>query len=75
MSLSILDHGIDFGNKENDPVNIVICLAAIDHHSHLKALSELVTNLSDSSFVNMLTTSSQEEIVQYIQDAKLKEVE
>ncbi|WP_125573745.1 BglG family transcription antiterminator [Levilactobacillus huananensis] len=75
MSLCTLDQGINFGNKENDPVNIVICLAAIDHHSHLRALSELVTNLSDSSFMNMLMTSDREEIVQYIQNEKLKEVE
>lgn len=74
MSLSVLDHGVDFGNEENDPVNVVICLAAIDHHTHLKALSELVTNIGDPAFAKMLMSSSKAEIVDYIQN-KEREVE
>jgi len=66
MSLITLDKGIDFGNKENDPVYTVICLAAIDHNSHLKALAELVEALKEDSFNNLLTSSDKEGILQYI---------
>lgn len=38
---------INFGNKENDPVSLVVCLCAIDHTTHLKAMSELVQLLGD----------------------------
>lgn len=66
MSLITLDKGIDFGNKENDPVYTVICLAAIDHNSHLKALSELVEALKEDSFNRLLFNSDKEGILQYI---------
>lgn len=66
MSLITLDEGVEFGNKDNDPVRIVICLAAIDHHTHLKALSELVEELNNKEFVNMLLHSGKEEIVKVI---------
>lgn len=67
MSLSILDRPVAFGNQENDPVNIVICLAAIDHHSHLKALSELVKKLTDETFINILNSADKEKIIAYIE--------
>ncbi|GMA43150.1 PTS maltose transporter subunit IIBC [Tetragenococcus halophilus subsp. halophilus DSM 20339] len=66
MSLITLDKGINFGNKENDPVYTVICLAAIDHNSHLKALSELVEALKEEQFNRLLRSSDKEGILQYI---------
>ncbi|MCF1684750.1 PTS sugar transporter subunit IIA [Tetragenococcus halophilus] len=66
MSLITLDKGINFGNKENDPVYTVICLAAVDHNSHLKALSELVESLKEDSFNQLLFSSDKEGILQYI---------
>lgn len=47
MSLVTLDSPVEFGNPENDPVYIVIGLAATDNSSHLDALSELVDILGD----------------------------
>ena len=47
MSLVTLDSPVEFGNPENDPVHIVIGLAATDNSSHLDALSELVDILGD----------------------------
>lgn len=66
MSLITLDKGVNFGNPENDPVNIVICLAAVDHNTHLKALSELVSLLDDKDFVNMLLSSDKATILKKI---------
>ena len=47
MSLVTLDMPVEFGNPENDPVYIVIGLAATDNSGHLDALSELVEILGD----------------------------
>lgn len=67
MSLITLKNPVNFGNKENDPVKIVVCLCAIDHSSHLKALSELVELLGDERFIStLLNSSSQDEIFNYI---------
>lgn len=66
MSLITLDKGVNFGNKENDPVYTVICLAAIDHNSHLKALSELVEALKEDQFNRLLRSSDKKGILQYI---------
>lgn len=67
MSLITLKNPVNFGNKENDPVKIVVCLCAVDHSSHLKALSELVELLGDERFIStLLNSSSQDEIFNYI---------
>lgn len=66
MSLITLDEGVEFGNAENDPVKIVICLAAIDHHTHLKALSELVEALNNQVFVDTVLKADKIEIISAI---------
>lgn len=67
MSLITLKNPVNFGNKENDPIKIVVSLCAIDHSSHLKALSELVELLGDEEFVSILTNAQrEEEVLEYI---------
>jgi mannitol/fructose-specific phosphotransferase system IIA component (Ntr-type) len=52
-----------------NPVNFGLC--AIDHSSHLKALSELVELLGDERFIStLLNSSSQDEIFNYIRSNK-----
>lgn len=69
MSLITLNSPINFGNKENDPVEIVVCLCAVDHSSHLKALSELVTFLGEEKFINTVKNSTNpNEIINYIKN-------
>lgn len=69
MSLITLNNPINFGNKEHDPVEIVVCLCAIDHSSHLKALSELVTFLGEEEFINTVKNSTNpNEIINYIEN-------
>ncbi|HBT50108.1 MAG TPA: PTS mannitol transporter subunit IIBC, partial [Caldanaerobacter subterraneus] len=58
MSLITLKNPVNFGNKENDPVKIVVSLCAIDHSSHLKALSELVELLGDEEFVEAVLNAN-----------------
>jgi len=67
MSLISLKEPVCFGNKDNDPVRIVITVCAVDHSSHLKALSELVEFLRDEKFIDtVLNTMDKEHIVSYI---------
>ncbi|MGI1690430.1 BglG family transcription antiterminator [Thermoanaerobacter uzonensis] len=71
MSLITLKNSVNFGNKENDPVKIVVSLCAIDHSSHLKALSELVELLGDEKFVTILTKAQRkEEVLGYIEEIR-----
>ncbi|MDE4542765.1 BglG family transcription antiterminator [Thermoanaerobacterium sp. R66] len=73
MSLITLKNPVNFGNKENDPVKIVVCLCAVDHSSHLKALSELVELLGDDEKVEyMLKCVDSKNILDYIKDCELK---
>jgi len=67
MSLITLKNPVNFGNKENDPVKIVVSLCAIDHSSHLKALSELVELLGDENTVKTICEANDvEEVVNLI---------
>lgn len=69
MSLITLNNPVNFGSKEHDPVEIVVCLCAVDHSSHLKALSELVTFLGDEEFRRIVKNSDNpNEIVNYIEN-------
>ncbi|WP_414839743.1 PTS sugar transporter subunit IIA [Carnobacterium sp. TMP28] len=47
LSLVTLKEPVVFGHPKNDPVTIVIGLCAVDHQSHLEALSELVDILGN----------------------------
>jgi len=69
MSLITLNNPVNFGNKEHDPVEIVVCLCAVDHSSHLKALSGLVTFLGDEEFIKIVKNSTNpNEIINYIEN-------
>lgn len=69
MSLITLTKPVEFGNKENDPVRIVVCLCAVDHMSHIKALSELVKFLGDKRFVDLvLRTEDPQDIINFIKN-------
>lgn len=68
LSLITLKNPVNFGHKQNDPVRIVICLCAIDHSTHLKALSELVQHLNNPAFISLLMDSTDKrEILNFIQ--------
>ncbi|MBE6483021.1 MAG: PTS sugar transporter subunit IIA [Actinomyces ruminicola] len=47
MSVMTLADPVNFNHPENDPVDIVFCLAAVDDDSHLKALREFVAIAGD----------------------------
>jgi transcriptional antiterminator/mannitol/fructose-specific phosphotransferase system IIA component (Ntr-type) len=48
MSLMTIKNPVKFGSELNDPVKLVVSLAAIDRESHLKALSQLMALFMNS---------------------------
>lgn len=47
MSVMTLAEPVDFGHPDNDPVDLVFCLAAVDSGSHLEALRAFVAIAGD----------------------------
>jgi len=61
LSIVTLAWPVVFGNEANDPVRLVIGLAAFDHHSHLALMRELAEALSDQKFVNLMLNAVEPE--------------
>mgnify|MGYP002141923509 FL=1 len=61
LSIVTLAWPVVFGNEANDPVRIVIGLAAFDHESHIEVMRELAEALSDEKFVNLMLNAVQPE--------------
>lgn len=67
LSIVTLAEPVVFGHPKNDPVRIVVGLCAVDHQTHLKALSELVDILGDSSKVEQINKAeTPKEIIKII---------
>lgn len=52
---------VNFGNEDNDPVTLVIALAATDNKQHIQGLSELAAVLGDESMPDRLRESDSAE--------------
>jgi len=57
MALITLAEPINFGNPQNDPVKVVVALAATDNKSHIEGLSDLAEVMSEESIVDKLANS------------------
>ncbi len=56
---------VDFGNKDNDPVYLVVALAALDNKGHVEGLSELATVLGDEEKIqNIKQAETKEELLE-----------
>lgn len=64
FSILKLKNPIEFGHNINDPVNLVICISAIDHKTHLEAFSELVEVMADEKKLdNILKSKTKSELL------------
>lgn len=54
MAVVKLRTPVKFGNKDNDPVWLLVALAAVDHQQHIQGLAELAGVLGDNSNVEKL---------------------
>lgn len=58
LSLLVIREAIEFKHSQNDPVQLVFGLAALDHDSHIALMAELAEFLSDSERINSVLTCS-----------------
>ncbi|GAA1842842.1 PTS sugar transporter subunit IIA [Microbacterium koreense] len=68
LSWITLDTPVEFGAGENDPVDLVIGLAALDHDGHLALMSELARVLSDEEGLARLRAADSASDVRRILD-------
>lgn len=54
VSFTTLKPGVPFGSEENDPVELIITLAATDSESHLNLLTELADVMMDEARLEQL---------------------
>ena len=60
LSLVTLSEPVAFGSVNNDPVRLVIGLAAVDHDSHIDLMAALSELLMDETKVNILLQTDKE---------------
>ncbi len=61
IGMITLAQPVEFGNAENDPVSLVIALAAVDNKQHVRGLAELAAVLGDEDAVGRLRASTSAE--------------
>ncbi|HEY0207957.1 PTS sugar transporter subunit IIA [Acerihabitans sp.] len=52
LSILKLRHGVEFGARENDPVDFVVMFAAPDGNSHVELIAQLAEFLSDDALMD-----------------------
>ena len=69
LSLITLDEPVEFGNENNDPVQIAFAFGTVDNEKHVKTISELSVVLMEESAVDKIAEmGSAEDILKYIED-------
>ena len=68
LSLLILQEPIEFKHSQNDPVQLIFGLSAIDHSSHISLMAELAEFLANEAKVNLLLNSANPQSVRAILD-------
>ena len=54
LSLLKLRRGVSFGSEDNDPVDLIVMLAAPDKHSHIELISSLAALFSSDEEMRLL---------------------
>jgi len=74
FSVLTLDPPVAFGHPENDPVRLVIGMAAPDDESHMEALRQLAELLGDDARrERLMTATTAQEVLALIEPAQGKE--
>ena len=68
ISILTLEEPLNFGNEQNDPVKLVVTLAAKDNENHLELLSSLMEMFMNTEDLNgILEANNQNEVYKIIQ--------
>lgn len=71
IGIATMEHPIEFGNEDNDPVKYIFSLSAVDQNTHIQAMSELAELLDKEEFYAVLDKAkTPEEIMNYIRAQK-----
>jgi len=54
MSVITLKEAVEFGNQANDPVKVVLGIAAMDNDDHIKLMSQLAEILNEKDIVGKI---------------------
>jgi len=52
---------VEFGNEDNDPVYLVVALAAVDHEQHIDGLRQLALVLGDDEKIEAIKKATTRE--------------
>jgi PTS system ascorbate-specific IIA component len=74
LSLVVLANPVEFGNEENDPVDIVIGLAADDHDEHIELMGQLATMLDTVTVVEAFRSAATAESIRVTILEQLEEI-
>lgn len=74
MSLITLKEPVEFGNPQNDPVKVVVALAAVDKERHIEGLSELAEVMGEEGIIEKIAQSQTIDEVLTIMYSKEDEV-
>ncbi|EYU17188.1 MULTISPECIES: PTS sugar transporter subunit IIA [Photorhabdus] len=67
LALTVISNGVGFGSAENDPIKLLIVLAATDSHSHIEVIAQLAKLFDNQQDVALLMSAkSKEEILAVI---------
>ena len=67
MALTVITEGVSFHSEGNDPVKLLIVLAATDSNSHIEAISQLAQLFDNENDVQaLLGAKTQQEILSVI---------
>lgn len=67
LSLLVVKNGVEFGSDGNDPVNLIVILAATDNNSHVDTMGALADFfMNEEDVQHVCATDSIEEILEVI---------
>lgn len=74
LSWVSLKHPVEFGSETNDPVSLVVGLAATDHKEHLAVMAELAEVLAhDSIRVELMSAETADDVRAILRRVALSE--
>ncbi|RAW93461.1 PTS sugar transporter subunit IIA [Photorhabdus laumondii] len=61
LALTVISKGVEFGSEENDPIKLLIVLAATDSNSHIEVIAQLAELFDNQQDVALLMSAKNKE--------------
>ncbi len=68
LAITVIQNGVNFNSEENDPVKMLVTLAATDSNSHVDAISKLAELFMNEEYVEAICNAQSKEDVLAIID-------